>query len=147
MPLAPTTKAGRLECPHHGRGRLATREEDTYVDTWGCCTCYVLCTSAIHEGQDWLFWVDPYTGLGQCDDEACKCTHPTLPPAPSQHSLSALPKGNHGYGEGVEVMVDPVGMAYHLSGEPLVARDAKIGPYHVNVNGKHKILARGRARP
>ncbi|QRV78403.1 hypothetical protein RhiJN_06418 [Ceratobasidium sp. AG-Ba] len=125
MPQAPTTKGQRLECPHHGRGRLATREEDIYVDTWGCCTCYVLCTGAVHEGQDWLFWVDPYTGLGQCDDEAC----------------------DHGYGEGVEIVIDPSGMAYRLNGEPLVARDAKVGPYHVNVKGKHKILARGRGRP
>ncbi|KAG9101475.1 hypothetical protein FRC06_002989 [Ceratobasidium sp. 370] len=113
MPPAPTTKTQRLECPYHGRGRLATREEDI----------------AVHEGQDWLFWVDPYTGLGQCDDEASRKT------------------GDHGYGEGIEVLLDTAGMAYRLNGEPLVARDAKIGPYHVNVKGKHKILARGRARP
>ncbi|CAE6422906.1 unnamed protein product [Rhizoctonia solani] len=125
MPLAPTTaKTGRLECPHHGRGRLATRQEDAYVETWGCCTCYVLCTSPIHHGADWLFWVDPITGLGQCDDEACKC--------------------DHGYGENTEIVVDPTGMAYLMSGEPLVARDAKVGPYHVNVKGKHKILTRRR---
>ncbi|ELU39752.1 hypothetical protein AG1IA_06223 [Rhizoctonia solani AG-1 IA] len=127
MPLAPTTKAGRLECPHHGRGRLATREEDTYVETWGCCTCYVLCTGPAHDGTDWLFWVDPFTGLGKCDDEACKCT-----------------QCDHGYGENTEVIIDATGMAYHMSGEPLVARDAKVGPYHVNVKGKHKILTRRR---
>lgn len=50
--------------------------------------------------------------------------------------------GNHGYGEQVEVVTDPTGMAYLFNGEPLVARDAKVGLYHVNVKGKHKILTR-----
>ncbi|KAG8744035.1 hypothetical protein FRC10_010924 [Ceratobasidium sp. 414] len=71
------------------------------------------------------------------------CSHARM----SVTHISARKTGDHGYGEGIEVLLDPAGMAYRLNGEPLVARDAKIGPYHVNVKGKHKILARGRARP
>ncbi|KAJ1305277.1 hypothetical protein OPQ81_000304 [Rhizoctonia solani] len=91
MPPAPLTKSSRLECPYHGRGRLATREEDNYVETWGCCTCYVLCTSPVHEGIDWLFWVDPITGLGKCDDEASKTQQVTTATAKTLKFSLILP--------------------------------------------------------
>ncbi|KAB5589614.1 hypothetical protein CTheo_6950 [Ceratobasidium theobromae] len=133
MPLAPIPKSGRLECPHPPARKTPTSRHGAAAPA----TFYAQVPSTKAQ-----------TGSSGSTHTPVSANATTRPlsvrthPAPNTPHHSHVTSGDHGYGEGVEVIVDPTGMAYLFTGEPLVARDAKVGPYHVNVKGKHKILSR-----